>query len=205
MSGGERSSTSGSESDDDDIETTGLIATRAKRSTAGNLYASLRAELDDETIRQDLLVDDEDDVADYEGSDRGDDDAAMDSSSDEDDAGPAPEGAAEDLQGESELKKAERAEQRKKRKVQDARLKLPAWQKNRKRVRLADDEAQAADGGEGAAAKKPKKKSERADWRLPDAAEAPQRQSARASAVQNREATQAQLQRHFERSEKQKR
>lgn len=191
---------SGSGSDGEGVETTGLIATRAKRSTAGNLYASLRANLDDEDVRRDLLAEDEeDDAEDYEGSEKEDDDEAMESSSDEEDAGPPKEGEAEDLAGEKALQKTERAEARKKRKVQDARLKLPAWQKKNKRVKLADD----VKSEDGAAAAKPKKKSERANW-LPSAADAPLRQSGRSLAVQNREVTHANLKQSYERSEKQR-
>lgn len=196
-------SESGSETAVDDVETTGLIATRAKRSTAGNLYASLRANLDDEDVRRDLLAEDEDDDAgDYEGSDE--EDEALDSSSDEDDNGPPQDGQPEDLAGEAELKKAERVEQRKKRKAQDARLKIPSWQK--KRVKLADD-VKTEDGASTPPVKpkpKPKKKSERSNW-LPTPADAPKRQSVRTLAVQNRETVHDNLKQSYERSEKQRR
>ena len=201
-------SRSGSESDTNDVgngvETTGLIATRAKRSTAGNLYASLRANLDDEDVRRDLLAEDEeDDAGDYEGEDE--EDEALESSSDEDDTGPPQEGQPEELAGETELKKAERVEQRKKRKAQDARLKLPAWQK--KRVKLADDvktEDGASTPSTTTARPKPKKKSERSNW-LPTADDAPKRQSVRTLAVQNRETVHDNLKQSYERSEKQRR
>ncbi|KAF2765130.1 hypothetical protein EJ03DRAFT_219756 [Teratosphaeria nubilosa] len=182
-----------------DLQTTGLIATRAKRATAGNLYASLRAHIDDEDLQRELLAEDEDDVGEYEGSDKDDDDDALESSSEEEDAGPPQEGDAEDLEGEKELKKAERVEQRKKRKVQDARLKLPSWQKKSKRVKLADD-AKAEDD---APTPKPKKKSERANW-LPTEADAPTRQSRRSLAVANREVIHENLKQSFQRSEKQR-
>ncbi|TKA29784.1 hypothetical protein B0A50_03148 [Salinomyces thailandicus] len=201
MSEDERSDTdAGSSSDgDEDLQTTGLIATRAKRATAGNIYySSLRANLDDEQVQADLLAEDEDDDAgDYEGSDKDDEDEALESSSDEEDSGPPKEGQ-EDLEGERVLKKDERLEARKKRKAQDARLKLPAWQKKNKKVKLAED-AKADD----AVAEKPKKKSERANW-LPTLADAPQRQSGRALAVANRETTHANLQQSYERSERQR-
>lgn len=200
MSDDERSdSASMSEGGEDvDVQTTGLIATRAKRSNAGNLYASLRANLDDEELQKELLAEDEDDVGDYEGSEKSDDDDALESSSDEEDAGPPREGD-EDLEGEKLLKKEERAEIRKKRKAQDARLKLPSSLKNNKRVKLADDRKT-----EGSAPIKPKKKSERSNW-LPTEADAPVRQSRRSLAVANREVTHANLQESYERSEKQRR
>lgn len=199
MSDDERSESGSSSDGSETLQTTGLIATREKRSTAGNLYASLlRDHLDDDEIRKELLEEDEEDAADYEGSERDDEDDALESSSDEDDAGPPREGA-EDLEGEKALKREERAEIRKKRKVQDARLKLPAWQKKNKRVKLADD-VKTEDG----AADKPKKKSERSNW-LPTPADAPTRQSGRALAVANREVTHANLKQSYERSEKQRR
>ena len=199
MSDDERSDSS---SDSEDLETSGLIATRQKRATAGNLYATLRANLDDEELQKELLAEDEDeDAGDYEGSDKdaGDDDDALESSSDEEDAGPPREGDGEDLEGEKALKKQERAEARKKRKVHDARLKLPAWQK-KKRVKLADD----VKTEDGSTSERPRKKSERSNW-LPTAADAPIRQSGRSLAVANREIVHANLKQSAERSEKQRR
>ncbi|KAK5118307.1 hypothetical protein LTR62_002820 [Meristemomyces frigidus] len=192
------SDSNASSSSGEDVETTGLIATREKRATAGNLYGSLRAEIDeDDALRDIFLEDEEEDEGDYEGSDSGDDDAALESSSDEEDTGPPQEGQAEDLTGEQELKKAERVQLRQKRKVQEARLKLPAWQK-KKTVKLADD-VKTEDG----APAKPKKQSERSNW-LPTKADAPQRQSRRSLAVVNRETVHANLKHAHERSEKQR-
>ncbi|KAK5127962.1 hypothetical protein LTR85_005079 [Meristemomyces frigidus] len=200
MSGDEQSDMASDSDGGDavDLQATGLIANREKRKTAGNLYASLRANLDDEELQKELLAEDEDDVGDYEGSDKDDEDSALESSSDEEDAGPPREGE-EDLEGEQVLKKEERAEVRKKRKAQDARLKLPSWQKKNKKVKLADD-VKMEDG----APDKPKKKSERSNW-LPTADDAPVRQSGRSLAVANREVTHANLKESYERSEKQRR
>ena len=197
MSDDERS---GSGSDSEDLETSGLIATRQKRATAGNLYATLRANLDDEELQKELLAEDEEeDAGDYEGSDKdGDDDDALESSSDEEDAGPPKDGEQEDLEGEKALKKQERAEARKKRKVHEAKLKLPAW-RQKKKVKLADD-AKTEDGN---TSERPKKKSERSNW-LPTPADAPVRQSGRALAVENREIVHANLKKSAERSEKQR-
>lgn len=198
MSGDERSD---SHSDEDDIGTTGLIATRAKRSTAGNLYATLRQNLDDEELQKELLAEDEEDAGDYEGSDRDgdDDDEAMDSSSDEEDAGPPKGGEAEELDGEKELKRAERAEAKKRKRMDAARMRIPGWQKRNKRVKLAED-AKANDGN----SEKVKKKQDRPAWLLGDF-DAPIRQSSRSSAVQSREMTHASLKQSAERSENQKR
>jgi vacuolar protein sorting-associated protein 72 len=198
MSDDERSDSDGG-SDRVDLSTTGLVATRARRSNAGNLYASLRAHLDDEELQRELLAEDEDDEGEYESSVKEDDDEALESEDEEEDAGPPAEGE-EDLEGEKELKRTERAEARKKRKVQDARLKLPAWQKKTKRVKLADD-VKTEDGA--SPAPKPRKKSERANW-LPTAADAPTRQSSRSLAVANREVVHASLTQSAERSEKQR-
>ena len=192
-------------SSSEDLSTTGLIATRAKRATAGNLYATLRANLDDEDIRKDLLAEDEEgDAEDYEGSEKDDDDEALESSSEEEDAGPPKEGEAEDFEGEKDLKKQERAEARRKRKVHEARVKVPAW-RQKKKVKLADD-VKTEDGGStaGSGVEKLKKKSERSNW-LPTAADAPVRQSGRALAVANREIVHANLKQSAERSEKQRR
>ena len=194
-------SDSNSSSSEEDLSTTGLIATRAKRATAGNLYATLRANLDDEDIRKDLLAEDEEgDAEDYEGSEKeGDDDEVLESSSDEEDAGPGE--AAEELEGEKDLKKQERAEARRKRKVQEARIRVPAW-RVKKKVKLADDVK--TEDGAGSGVEKPKKKSERSNW-LPTPADAPIRQSGRALAVANREVVHANLKQSAERSEKQRR
>ncbi|KAF2481352.1 YL1 nuclear protein-domain-containing protein [Neohortaea acidophila] len=193
---------SDSSSDSEDIETTGLIATRQKRVTAGNLYATLRANLDDEELQKELLAEDEEgDAEDYEGSDKGDDDDVLDSSSDEEDAGPPKAGEQEELEGEKALKRQERVEARKKRKAHDARLKIPAWRK-KKSVKLADDVK--TEDGSSTAAERPRKMSERSNW-LPTPADAPVRQSGRSLAVQNREIVHANLKQSAERSERQRR
>ncbi|EME45503.1 hypothetical protein DOTSEDRAFT_71273 [Dothistroma septosporum NZE10] len=186
-------------SEGEDLTTTGLIATRAKRATAGNLYATLRANLDDEELQKELLAEEEDDQGEYEASEKEDDDAAMESSSDDEDAGPPKEGEQEDLEGEKALKRAERVEAKKKRKMEEAKMRVPAFARAKKRVKLADD-VKAEDGS---APKKPKKKSERSDWRPTDA-DAPTRQSSRAAAVANREIVHANLKESLVRSEKQK-
>ena len=113
MSDEERSEDSSSEGED--LETTGLIATRQKRATAGNYYATLLANLDDEELQKELLAEDEEeDAGEYEGSDKeADDDEALESSSDEEDAGPPKEGEQEDLEGEKALKRQERVSRRK--------------------------------------------------------------------------------------------
>ncbi|WPH02823.1 Hypothetical protein R9X50_00569100 [Acrodontium crateriforme] len=198
MSEDDRSDSGSDSLESDDLSTTGLIATRAKRSTAGNLYSRLRANLDDEELQRELGAQDiEDDLEDYEGGDADDDDdAALDSSSDEEDAGPPKDGEAEDLTGEKEVKKAERAEAKRKRKAKDAKLVVPAWRK--KKVKIADDVKT-----DDSAHERPKKKSERSNW-LPTPADMPTRQSDRSLARANREVTHAHLKESAERSEKQR-
>ncbi|OQN98023.1 hypothetical protein B0A48_16329 [Cryoendolithus antarcticus] len=199
------SSSSGESSDEEDITTTGLVATRAPRQTAGNLYQTLRANLDDEELQKSLLEEDElDDAEDYEGSERDDDDAAMDSSSSEDEG--KGDGDAEDLEGERELRKAERREQSKRKRGQDAKMRVSGMGAGRaaKRVRIEADEPGVGGVGEQAEAKeKKRKKSERSNW-LPEAADMPVRQSHRSLAVANREVTHANLKVSAERSEKQR-
>ncbi|KAK4546532.1 hypothetical protein LTR36_001749 [Oleoguttula mirabilis] len=183
-----------------ELQATGLVANRSKRLKAGNIYvANILPNLDiDPELRKEALFEDESDAGDYEGSVKDDEDDALESSSEDDDAGPAGEGE-EDLDGEKALKKEERKEVRNKRKAADARLKLPSWQKKNKKVKLADD-VKAEDG----APDKRKKKSERSNW-LPTAADAPVRQSGRSLAVESRETTHAHLKESYERSEKQRR
>jgi vacuolar protein sorting-associated protein 72 len=206
-------SSSSSASETEDISKSGLVATRAKRRTAGNLYETLRANLDDEELQKELLAEDEaEDAEDYLASDREDDEAAMESSSSDED-GDA--GAAGEDEGERELKKTERLEQRKKRKALDARLRVPGLAPKKKKVKLADDAKGSEDAGgseseraraaadAAALAKKKKKKSERSNW-LPEAADAPIRQSRRELAVKNREVIHANLKESAQRSEKQK-
>ncbi|KAK5174578.1 uncharacterized protein LTR77_001659 [Saxophila tyrrhenica] len=199
MSDDERSD-SGSESDD--LVQTGLVATRQKRATAGNFYAALRNNLDDEELQKELLAEDEEDAGEYESSDKdvGDEDEAFDSSSDDEDAGPPQEGQQEDLEGEKALKKQERNEAKKKRKAAEAKLRVPALRKVAKRVKLADD-VKAEDG---TTVERPKKKSERSNW-LPSPADAPLRQSGRSLAVSNREIVHENLKQSAKRSEQQKR
>jgi vacuolar protein sorting-associated protein 72 len=146
-----------------------------------------------------LLAEEEEDAGDYEGSDpEGDDDEGMDSSSDDGDGGPPKDGDQDELDGEKELKKAERADAKKKKRMQAARMRIPMWQRSKKRVQLAGD-ARSEDGP----TERPKKKGDRVSW-LPTDADGPTRQSSRASAVQNREMTNASLKESAARSEKQK-
>lgn len=192
----------------EDIATTGLIATRAKRSTAGNLYHSLiQPNLDDDALRNELLEDEEGDEGEFEGSDKDTDDA-LSSSDDDEDAGPPQEGDKEDLAGERELKRQEREQlkqARQKRKMEEAKMRISTrFQPKKKKVKLADD-VKTEDGAStpGPSKSNKKKKSERQDWR-PTEAEMPVRQSTRSTAVANREMVHSNLVESIKRSEKQK-
>ena len=88
---------------------------------------------------------------------------------------------------------------RKKRKAQDARLKLPARRQPKKKVKLADDMKTE----DGSVLERPRKKSERSNW-LPSGADMPVRQSGRSLAVANREVIHANLKQSAVRSEKQR-
>ncbi|KAF2722520.1 hypothetical protein K431DRAFT_283938 [Polychaeton citri CBS 116435] len=197
-----------SSSDSEDIAVTGLVATRARRANAGSLMAGLLANVDNDVELQAALAEGDDDAegddaASYAGSDASD--VEMGDSDNEEDIGPPVDGEQEDMTGEKELRKAERKDQMKKRKAKDARLRLPTWAKKSKKVKLADD-AKTEDGASTPTTTgqpRPKKKSERSSW-LPTAVDAPIRQSARASAVQMREVTHANLRESAARSEKQR-
>lgn len=199
----------GESSGGEDIATTGLIATRTKRSTAGNLYHSfIQPNLDDDALRKELLEDEEGDEGEFEGSDKDSDDALSSSDDDDDDAGPPQEGDKEDLAGERELKRQEREQlkqARQKRKMEEAKMRISTrFQPMKKKVKLADD-VKTEDGASTSTPvpSKPKKKSERQDWR-PTEADMPVRQSSRSTAVANREMVHSNLAESIKRSEKQK-
>lgn len=163
---------SGSESEEEQIEW--LVTTREKRSTAGNRLALIlqQEEPDDEL---ELLFAEADDDAGFEDVDE-DSDVQMDSSDDDEDQGPT--AGADDLEGEKELRRAER--QAKKRKVNDGIPKI-----FKKKVKIDPTASQGP-------APRPKKKSERASW-IPTAEDAPTRASARGTTRQSKEQLHAQM------------
>jgi vacuolar protein sorting-associated protein 72 len=152
-------SDSDSESEEENIEW--LATTREKRATAGNRLASLLQQEEPDDELELLFEEPEDDVG-FEDA-GADSDVRMDSSSDDEDQGPA---AGDDLEGEKAIQKQERAErQAKKRKL----AQVPGIK--RKKVKIDPRLPMKS-------APRPKKKSERASW-LPTAEEAPTRASAR--------------------------
>lgn len=204
MSADENSETNTSASSDEseDIALTGLVATREKRKTAGNKYEATLGNYEDESL-QAIFAEEDGESDEYESSEAEDDDAAMESSSSDEDTGPTTAGGAEDLEGEKELKRAERADQNRKRKLQQARLTVPAFAKKQKRVQLA--EKTHADDGSSSALEAPaaKQKLDRKKNRT-SGADLPTRKSARASAVAFRETVSVNLQESAERSRKHK-
>lgn len=176
----DRESGSGSGSDDSESEAEEtqiewLATTRAKRTNAGNRLHNLLQQEDPDDDLELLFQEDEDDVG---FSDAGaDSDVQMDSSSDEEDQGPA---AGDDLEGEKELQRQAKAEKVKKRKFEGGVPKV-----FKKRVKIDPTIPQAP-------APRPKKKSERASW-LPTAEEAPTRASGRKSTKVMKEQLHAQM------------
>ena len=173
-SGSGSGSSSGSESE---AEVELLVNTREKRATAGNRLTRLlqREEPDDEL---ELLFAEEGEDEEFNDEDA-DSDVQMDSSDDDDDQGPT--AGAEDLEGEKELQKKERAEKlaKKKKKLGDG---IPFI---KKKVKIDPTVGVAAPP-------RPKKKSERASW-IPTADEAPTRASKRNSTKQSKEQLMAQM------------
>lgn len=148
-----------------------LATSRAKRSTAGNrLNALIQQEEDDEL---ELLFEEAEDDGVFEDNGADDGDVQMDSSDDDDDQGPA---AGDDLEGEKELQKQAKAEQRKKRKLNDG---IPKIYKKKVKIDPTASRAQTQ-------APRPKKKSERASW-IPTPEDAPTRASARGTTKQSKE------------------
>jgi vacuolar protein sorting-associated protein 72 len=160
-SGSGSGSGSGSESEEEQVEW--LATTREKRATAGNRLASLLQQEEPDDELELLFQEDEDDVG-FEDAEADASDVQMDSSSDEEDQGPA--AGDDDLDGEKEIQRQDKAErQAKKRKL----AQVPGLK--RKKVKIDPRIPMAP-------APRPKKKSERASW-LPTAEEAPTRASAR--------------------------
>jgi len=171
---------SGSESESQEEPTELLVNTREKRSTAGNRLASLLQQ-EDPDDELELLFAEADDDAGFE-DDEANSDVQMDSSDDDEDQGPT--AGADDLDGEKELQKKERAEKLKKRKANDG---LPKGFK--KKVKI---DPTATSASFPSAAPRPKKKSERASW-LPTVEDAPTRASARGTTRQSKEQLHAQM------------
>ncbi|KAM3070148.1 hypothetical protein ACMFMG_003817 [Clarireedia jacksonii] len=177
----ENTSDAGSSSDsegDSGVEEVELMVTsRQKRSTAGNRLTSLLQQEEPDDELELLFAEDEEDAV-YEDA-GADSDVQMDSSDDDDDQGPT--AGADDLDGEKELQRKEKAERlAKKRKLNDGIPKI-----FKKRVKI---DPTASDKP----SPRPKKKSERSSW-IPTPEDAPTRASARGTTRQSKEQLHAQM------------
>lgn len=162
--------------DDAENAVESLVSGRAKRTTAGNRLSAVLAQEDDDELELLFAEDDEDVEFKSDDVEEGSD-VELDSSSDEEDKGPAQ--VDDDLEGEKELQKQVRGEQRKKRAAQEA-FTRPGM---RKKLTTDPRERVAAPL---TPAPRSRKKSERVSW-IPTAEEGPTRSSTRKQTVQNKE------------------
>lgn len=185
------SSGSSSTSDSEDEQVEWLVTSRAKRATAGNRLTSLLQQ--EEGAGEDeleLLFAEADDDAGFEDDIDAESDVQMDSSSDDEDQGPV--AAQDDLEGEKELRRQERAEKvaasTKKRKAHESIPKI-----FKKRVKIDPTLPPAASSSTTQEpAPRPKKKSERASW-IPTLEDMPTRASSRGTTRQSKEQLHAQM------------
>lgn len=168
-------STSSDESVEEEPNVELLVLGRAKRATAGNRLSSLLEKEGDDELELLFAENEEDDDVEFEDGDENASDAQLDSSTDEEDQGPAK--VDDDLDGERELQRQDRLERQKKRKAQEV-FKRPGAL--RKKVKVDPSATPTTP------APRPRKKSERVSWVHADA-DAPTRVSSRKQTVQNRE------------------
>lgn len=174
----EPSDSNDDENDDGDIPVLSLVSGRTKRVTAGNRLSSLLEKEGDDDLELLFAEDDDEEDVEFEGDDaEAASDVQLDSSSDDEDQGPA--NADDDLQGERELQRQDRAKRLRKRKAQDV-FKRPGGL--RKKLKLDPTTAVVFPG---TTAPRPRKKSERVSW-IPTAEEGPTRSSTRKQTVQNK-------------------
>lgn len=183
---GDGSSSSEDESSRDNNPVESLVAGRTKRVTAGNRLSLLLEKEGDDELELLFAEDEEEEDVEFDG-DAGEDasDAQLDSSSDDEDQGPTAN--ADDLEGERELEKQDKAERRQKRKAQEMFKRPPA---SRKKVKVDPSTTSAAPT---TPANLPKKKSERVSW-LPTAEEGSVRASSRKQTMQNKEVVHQRMQ-----------
>ena len=161
-----------------------LVTSRTKRAGAGNRIQKLIEQEEDNELADYFTknaenIDSEEDV-DFEGDEsEALSDAQLDSSSDEDDQGPAK--VDDDLEGEKQLQKQERAEKQKKRKA-EAGFKTGGTLRKKKKL----DPSLIGATQPITPAPKPKKKSERLSW-IPTPDDGPVRASSRKQTIQNKE------------------
>lgn len=161
-----------------------LVTSRTKRAGAGNRIQKLIEQEEDNELAEYFTknaedIDSEEDV-DFEGDENEAlSDAQLDSSSDDEDHGPSK--VDDDLEGEKQLQKQERAEKQKKRKAEPG-FKTAGALRKRKKLDLS------VTGGPQpiTPAPKPKKKSERLSW-IPTPDDGPVRASSRKQTMKNKE------------------
>jgi vacuolar protein sorting-associated protein 72 len=164
------------EKQEDDEQVEWLATGRERRATAGNRLSTLLQQEGDDDELELLFAEDEDDAGFEMAEDESD--VQMDSSDDEDE-GPA--AGADDLEGEKEIERQEKAErQSRKRRINDGLP--PAF---RKKIKVNPTTLQATPP-------RPKKKSERASW-IPTPDDAPVRASSRGTTKKSKEHLYAQM------------
>ena len=182
---GSSSSSSADERDEEPLVES-LVAGRSKRVTAGNRLTSLLVKEADDELELLFAEDGEEEDVEFEGEEGEDaSDVQLDSSSDDEDQAVAAD--RDDLEGERELQKQDKAERRKKRKAQEIFKRPPAL---RKRPKLEENGTLAT---LMTPAMRAKKKSERVSW-LPAPEEGPVRSSSRKQTVQNKEVVHQRMQ-----------
>ena len=172
------SSSADSEEGEEEVPVESLVEGRSKRVTAGNRLSSLLEQEGDDELELLFAENEEEEDVEFEG-DEGEEasDVQLDTSSDEDDQGPAQ--GDDDFEGEKELQKQDRAEQRKKRKAQSM---MPRPGPLRKKVKVYP----TVPGPQPTTpAPRQRKKSERIHW-LPAPDEGPTRSSSRKQTVENK-------------------
>ena len=171
---------------DEDVLVESLVAGRSKRVTAGNWLSSLLVKEADDELELLFAEDGEEEDVEFEGEDGEDaSDVQLDSSSDDEDQAVATNG--DDLEGERELQKQDKAERKKKRKAQEI-FKRPAVSRKKPKVEDIVTSATLMTPAMGA-----KRKSERISW-LPAPEEGPVRSSSRKQTVHNKEVVHQRMQ-----------
>lgn len=162
-----------------------LVTSRPKRAGAGSNIQKLIQQEEEDPLAEYFNkstedVDSEEDI-DFEGDeDEAASDAQLDTSSDDEEQGPSK--ADDDLEGEKQLRKQERAEKQKKRKAVAG---IQTTGAARKKAKI--DPTPVTTAQPVTPAPKPKKKSERVSW-ISKTDEGPVRSSSRKQTMQNKEA-----------------
>ena len=182
----DESSTSDSDDNNSEPSVELLVTGRAKRAGAGNRIQRLIEQEEDELaeyIKKNADdVDSEEDIDFVGDEDEAISDAELDSSSDDEDQGPSK--VDDDLEGEKQLRKQERADKQRKRKTQ-AGFQAPGTLRKKCKV---DANGIVASGlpTTPAPKPKPKKKADRVSW-IPNVDEGAVRSSSRKQTVKNKE------------------